>query len=61
MYTIYELEKQYIELISYNYDQKASFLTDETDLWFSGGFEDMSTNIAWKWSYMKTSEESKDQ
>lgn len=52
MYIAYLLEKYFLDIFGHSYDMKASFLTEEPDLWFNGGFEDMSVNVAWKWEYL---------
>jgi hypothetical protein len=52
MYIGYLLEKHFLKHLKLNWDERASFLTEEPDLWYNGGFEDISTNIAWKWNFM---------
>jgi FG-GAP repeat len=39
-------------MITFHWDTHASFLTDELDLWYHGGLEDMGTNVAWKWQQL---------
>jgi hypothetical protein len=46
------LEKHFSSLITFHFDTHASFLTDELDLWYHGGLEDMGTNVAWKWEQL---------
>ena len=31
------------------YEQHTAFLTEDLDLWFHGGIEDMAGNVKWKW------------
>ena len=46
------LEHHFSSLITFHFDTHASFLTDELDLWYHGGIEDMGTNVAWKWEQL---------
>ena len=50
MYVGSLLEKHFSSLLTFRYDTHSSFLTEDLDLWFHGGFEDMGTNVAWKWA-----------
>jgi len=43
------LERHYANMITFHYDTHAAFLTEELDLWYHGGLDDMGTNVAWKW------------
>lgn len=52
MYSAYALEKILIDWIPMDFDARASFLTEEPDLWYNGGFEDMGTQVAWKMEYI---------
>jgi hypothetical protein len=52
MYTGFVLEKIFVDWFPLDYDMRASFLTEEPDLWFNGGFEDMATQVAWKMEYL---------
>lgn len=49
MYAGSILERHLANMIVFYYDTHASFLTEELDLWYHGGLEDMGTNVAWKW------------
>jgi len=40
------------ELFEYMYQKKTSFIEEELDLWFSGGFHDTAINTVWKWMWM---------
>jgi hypothetical protein len=44
------LEQFFTSFVTYMYDKHTAFLTEELDLWYHGGLEDMATNVAWKWS-----------
>ena len=44
------LEKYFTSLVHLGFDERATFLTEELDLWYHGGIEDMATNVAWKWT-----------
>jgi hypothetical protein len=46
------LEKHFSSMITFHFDTHASFLTEELDLWYHGGLEDMGTNVAWKWEQL---------
>jgi hypothetical protein len=46
------LQRHFAALITFHYDNHASFLTEELDLWYHGGLEDMGTNVAWKWEQL---------
>jgi hypothetical protein len=46
------LEKYFSSMITFHYDTHAAFLTEELDLWYHGGIEDMGTNVAWKWEQL---------
>lgn len=48
------LEKYISGLIKTNFEQKAAFLTEEVDLWYHGGIEDMSTHVSWKWQHLQS-------
>ena len=52
MYDAFVLEKIFVDWIPTDFDYRASFLTEEPDLWFNGGFEDMATQVAWKMEYI---------
>lgn len=43
MYTGFVLEKIFIDYLPLDYNSRASFLSEEPDLWFNGGLEDMAT------------------
>lgn len=43
------LERHYANMITFHYDTHAAFLTEELDLWYHGGLDDMGVNVAWKW------------
>jgi hypothetical protein len=43
------LEQFFTSYVTYMYDKHTAFLTEELDLWFHGGIEDMATNVGWKW------------
>jgi glycosylphosphatidylinositol phospholipase D len=46
------LERHFSSLITFHFDTYASFLTEELDLWYHGGIEDMGINVAWKWQQL---------
>lgn len=46
------LEKYFTSLVQLGFDERATFLTEELDLWYHGGIEDMATNVAWKWTQL---------
>ncbi len=46
------LEAHYANMIAFHFDTHAAFLTEELDLWYHGGLEDMGTNVAWKWAQL---------
>jgi hypothetical protein len=46
------LEHHFSSLITFHFDTHAAFLTEELDLWYHGGLEDMGTNVAWKWQQL---------
>ena len=51
MYTGAVLEKLAAGTIAYwYYDKYSAFLSEEIDLWFAGGLDDMAVNIQWKWN-----------
>ena len=43
------IEKYITSKIRNDYDSHSAFLTEELDLWYNGGIEDMASNVAWKW------------
>lgn len=49
MYVGSILEKHFSGLITFYFDHHASFLTEDLDLWYHGGLDDMGANVAWKW------------
>jgi hypothetical protein len=44
------LEKYFAEKMTEYYTKDKSFLTDQLDLWYHGGLEDMATHVGWKWA-----------
>ena len=46
------LEKFFTGLVRFRFDMHAPFLTEELDLWYHGGIEDMASNVAWKWNQL---------
>lgn len=46
------LEGHFSSMLTFHYDVHAAFLTEELDLWYHGGLEDMGTNVAWKWQQL---------
>lgn len=49
MYIGQILERHLANMITFHFDTHTSFLTEDLDLWYQGGLEDMGTNVAWKW------------
>jgi hypothetical protein len=52
MYVGSILESHFANAITFHYDTHAAFLTEELDLWYHGGLEDMGTQVAWKWAQL---------
>ena len=52
MYAGSILEHHLANMITFHYDTHAAFLTEELDLWYHGGLEDMGTSVAWKWDQL---------
>jgi glycosylphosphatidylinositol phospholipase D len=52
MYIGSVLEGHFASMLTFHYDVHAAFLTEELDLWYHGGLEDMGTNVAWKWQQL---------
>ena len=51
MYTGAVLEKLAAGTVAYwYYDKYSAFLSEEIDLWYAGGLDDMAVNIQWKWN-----------
>ena len=48
------LERYFTGIVTEVFDSHSSFLTDELDLWYHGGIEDIATHVAWKWSHLST-------
>jgi hypothetical protein len=46
------LTHYYANLITFHFDTHAAFLSEELDLWYHGGLEDMGTQVAWKWAQL---------
>ena len=46
------IEKYFTSIVRTAFDANAAFLTEELDLWYNGGLEDMGTNVAWKWAIL---------
>jgi|LauGreDrversion4_2_1035121.scaffolds.fasta_scaffold218947_2 hypothetical protein len=52
MYASSVLEKYFSGVATEIFDVHASFLTEQLDFWYHGGFEDLATNVGWKWSLL---------
>ncbi|TNV85120.1 hypothetical protein FGO68_gene1907 [Halteria grandinella] len=46
------LEKYLSGAIRTGFEKKASFLTEELDLWYHGGIEDLGQSVQQKWNYL---------
>ena len=46
------LEKVLSGKIRTKFERKASFLTEELDLWYHGGIDDISMSVEQKWNYL---------
>lgn len=50
MYTGEHAESISKGALYYKYGYHAAFLSEELDLWYAGGLDDMAANIIWKWN-----------
>ncbi len=49
LYTGARLESLVSVLVLPQYEKKAAFLTEDLDLWFHGGLDDMANHATWQW------------